>query len=162
VKSWTLTVTSPEEMEALGFLFGEQVNTPCVLWLSGDLGAGKTCFTRGFARGFGVPADEPVTSPSYTLMNHYRGRLDLFHFDLYRLEGFGDAEDIGFEECLYGDGVTIVEWADRFPFMETEGARLDFAYIDETVRTVSIEPCGAQWEEPLNQFISLWADRRNE
>jgi len=148
-------------MEKLGALIGEAVKKPATVWLTGDLGAGKTCFTRGFARGLGVPDEEPVTSPSYALMNHYRGRLDLYHFDLYRLLGISEVDDIGLEECLYGDGVTVVEWAERVPRLEGEGFRIEIVRTGETDRSVSIRPSGAHWEGVLTE-LSCRVERVNE
>lgn len=107
----TLLTTSPRETEALGEYLGTLAAKGDVFCLYGDLGAGKTCLARGVARGLGV--EEPVTSPTFTLINEYRGRLPLYHMDAYRLSGPGDMEDLGYEEYFYGDGVTLLEWAGR-------------------------------------------------
>ena len=102
-----------------------------VLALVGDLGAGKTRFVQGLARGLGVPDDVPVTSPTFTLLATYRqGRLPLFHFDLYRLANEEDLARIGAEEYLWGEGVCAVEWAERAPKMmpdDTLWIHLSFA-----------------------------------
>ena len=82
-----------------------------VIALHGDLGAGKTCFVKGLARGLDV--EGPVHSPTFTLINEYRGRLPLYHLDLYRLHGPEDALAIGIDQYLPGDGITAIEWADR-------------------------------------------------
>ena len=81
--------------------------------VNGDLGAGKTCFAQGVARGLGVPAGVPVTSPSYSLMHIHQGRIPFYHFDLYRLTRVDDLADLGYDEFAEGDGLTLVEWADR-------------------------------------------------
>ena len=86
-----------------------------VVALVGDLGAGKTVFVRGLARGLGVPAEVPITSPTFTLMNTYRGRLPIYHFDLYRVADVEEIEAAGVREFLGGDGVAVIEWADRVP-----------------------------------------------
>lgn len=87
-----------------------------VLALVGELGAGKTCFVRGLARGIGVPADVPVTSPTFTVMNSYHeGSLPLYHFDLYRLADLDELEAIGYRDFVGGDGICVLEWADRVP-----------------------------------------------
>jgi len=83
-----------------------------VVLLEGDLGMGKTCFARGVAMGLGVLHDE-VRSPTFTLINPYRGRLPVHHLDLYRIEKESDLDELGLEEILEGDGVAIVEWAER-------------------------------------------------
>ena len=105
---------SPEATRSVGEFVGKRLKAGMVLCLTGDLGAGKTLFTKGVAAGLGVKAD--VTSPSFTLMNLYDGRLPVAHFDLYRLDDGGDLDEIGFYE--YADepvGVAIIEWADKFP-----------------------------------------------
>ena len=105
---------SPEATWSVGEFVGKRLKAGMVLCLTGDLGAGKTLFTKGVATGLGVKED--VTSPSFTLMNLYDGRLPVAHFDLYRLDDGGDLDEIGFYE--YADepvGVAIIEWADKFP-----------------------------------------------
>ena len=105
---------SPEATRSVGEFVGKRLKAGMVLCLTGDLGAGKTLFTKGVAAGLGVKED--VTSPSFTLMNLYDGRLPVAHFDLYRLDDGGDLDEIGFYE--YADepvGVAIIEWADKFP-----------------------------------------------
>ena len=86
-----------------------------VIALIGDLGAGKTCFVRGLARALQVPSDVPVTSPTFTMMNHYEGRMPIYHFDLYRVEDLDELEAIGYREFVGGDGLAVLEWADRVP-----------------------------------------------
>ena len=103
---------SERETEALGQQLGEGLRTPCVIAYTGDLGAGKTAFTRGLARGLGISA--PVTSPTFTIVNEYEGgRLPLFHFDLYRLYSAEELFDIGWEDYLARGGVCAVEWSER-------------------------------------------------
>ena len=104
---------SPEETRRLGELLGRLAETGLVVLLSGNLGAGKTCFAQGVARGVGVPSGAPVTSPSYSLMNIHQGRFPFYHFDLYRLSRVDDLADLGYDEFAEGDGLTLVEWADR-------------------------------------------------
>lgn len=105
---------SPEETRAVGAFIGKRLKRGMALCLTGDLGAGKTLFTKGIAAGLGVKED--VTSPSFTLMNLYEGRLFVAHFDLYRLDGEGALEEIGFYEYAEDPrGVAIIEWADKFP-----------------------------------------------
>ena len=103
---------SPEETEAVGAALGKILNPGAVLAYRGDLGAGKTAFTRGLARGLGYR--EPVTSPTYTIVNEYLGgRLPLFHFDMYRLASSDDLWDIGWEDYLERGGVCAVEWSEN-------------------------------------------------
>jgi len=103
---------SAEDTENLGIIIGQEAKKGDIFCLKGDLGAGKTVFTQGFAKGLGY--EGRVTSPTFTLMNEYvGGRLPLYHFDLYRLEGGEeDMESIGYEDYFYGNGVALVEWAE--------------------------------------------------
>ena len=103
---------SPEETESLGQRLGQTVQPGTLIAYTGDLGAGKTAFTRGLARGLGVTAR--VTSPTFTIVNEYEGgRLPLFHFDLYRLGSSDELWDIGWEDYLARGGVCAVEWSER-------------------------------------------------
>lgn len=108
----TVTTCSEQETEALGRALGKLLFPGAVILLDGDLGAGKTVFARGVARGLGVEAT--VQSPTFTLLNAHTGRLPFYHFDLYRLETEDELYDLGFDEVLDGDGVSLVEWAGKF------------------------------------------------
>lgn len=102
---------SPEETYALGCEIGRTAAPGDVYALTGDLGVGKTVFTKGLAEGLGVA--EPVTSPTFTIVQSYdSGRLPFHHFDVYRIEDIDEMEEIGYEDCFYGDGVSLVEWAE--------------------------------------------------
>ncbi len=103
---------SPEETFHLGETYGAKAVPGAVIALQGGLGAGKTVFTKGFAKGLGVT--ETVTSPTFTIMQVYEsGRLPLYHFDVYRIMEPEEMDEIGFDEYVYGDGVCLIEWADR-------------------------------------------------
>ena len=103
---------SPEETETVARSLGEKLRPGAILAFRGDLGAGKTAFTRGLAKGLG--ATEQVTSPTYTIVNEYiTGRLPLFHFDMYRLHSAEDLWDIGWDDYLDRGGVCAVEWSER-------------------------------------------------
>lgn len=108
----SLTTRRAEETAYVGVVLGRLVAEPMVVALTGGLGAGKTVFVQGVARGLGI--DVPVTSPTFILLQQYAGRLPLYHFDLYRLSASGAAA-LGFEEYLPGDGLALVEWAHRAP-----------------------------------------------
>ncbi|HZK24542.1 MAG TPA: tRNA (adenosine(37)-N6)-threonylcarbamoyltransferase complex ATPase subunit type 1 TsaE [Oscillospiraceae bacterium] len=100
------------ETEALGIAVGRLLFPGAVIYLDGDLGAGKTVFARGIGQGLGVTT--LVTSPTFTLLNAHQGRLPFYHFDLYRLQDESELFEIGLDECLDGDGVSLVEWANKF------------------------------------------------
>ncbi len=110
-----LITKTPEQTRVIGEKIGRRLLSRTVMALSGDLGAGKTVFVQGLARGLDVPASLPVTSPTYTLVNAYPGRLSLMHADLYRLSGAADFENIGGHDIEADNGVLAVEWADRLP-----------------------------------------------
>ena len=102
---------SPEETFALGERLGAACAPGEVYTLTGDLGTGKTVFTQGFARGLGI--EEPVNSPTFTILQIYEeGRMPLYHFDVYRIADAEEMDEIGYEDCLYGRGVCLIEWAD--------------------------------------------------
>ena len=107
-----MITNSPQQTEAVGAALGQIVTPGTVIAYRGDLGAGKTAFTRGLARGLGIT--EPVTSPTYTVVNEYlSGRLPLFHFDMYRLSCAEDLWDIGWDDYLERGGVCAVEWSEN-------------------------------------------------
>lgn len=99
------------QTEDIGARLAQALTGGEVLALYGGLGAGKTAFTRGLARGLGIA--RPVTSPTFTLLHQYKGRLALSHFDVYRLSSAEEAEDIGIDEIMQADGVTVIEWPER-------------------------------------------------
>lgn len=106
VETW-----NPEETYALGLKLGQQAGPSQVYCLNGDLGVGKTIFTQGFAKGLGI--EEPVNSPTFTILQQYDdGRLPLYHFDVYRIGDISEMDEIGYEDCFYGDGVSLIEWSD--------------------------------------------------
>jgi tRNA threonylcarbamoyladenosine biosynthesis protein TsaE len=102
---------SPEETWALAAELAGELGPGTVMALHGDLGAGKTCFIQGYAAALGI--DEPITSPTYTLIGEYEGRLPLHHIDLYRISGPEDALGLGLEEYFDINGITAIEWAER-------------------------------------------------
>jgi tRNA threonylcarbamoyladenosine biosynthesis protein TsaE len=106
-----LVSRSAEETQALGERLGSLLGGGDVVACVGPLGAGKTCFLQGLARGLGVTA--AVTSPTFVLVNQYRGRVTVYHVDAYRTGSLTELVDLGLEEMLHGEGVTIVEWADK-------------------------------------------------
>ncbi len=102
---------SPEETFQIGKRLGEKAEKGQIFCLSGDLGVGKTVFTQGFAAGLGIT--EPVNSPTFTILQEYgEGRLPFYHFDVYRIGEEEEMAEIGYEDCFFGDGVCIVEWAE--------------------------------------------------
>jgi tRNA threonylcarbamoyladenosine biosynthesis protein TsaE len=133
---------SRSEEETLEFAreLAESLPIPTRLLLVGDLGAGKTTFTRGLALGLGVDDPGEVSSPTFTLVNRYAGRVPVYHIDLYRIEG-GDIDGLGLEEIFEDPkAVAVVEWADRLGGLEVERAlHVTLTYIDSGTRQITIQ-----------------------
>ncbi|MCI9570507.1 MAG: tRNA (adenosine(37)-N6)-threonylcarbamoyltransferase complex ATPase subunit type 1 TsaE [Lachnospiraceae bacterium] len=111
-EAFVMESLSPQDTWELGKRLGKEAEPGCVICLDGDLGAGKTVFTQGFAAGLGIR--EPVNSPTFTILKEYEdGRLPLYHFDVYRIGDISEMDEIGYEDCFYGDGVCLVEWPSR-------------------------------------------------
>ncbi len=128
---------SPEQTEALGAALAEKLQPGTVLAYEGDLGAGKTAFTRGVARGLG--AQERVTSPTYTVVNEYlSGRLPLFHFDMYRLSSADDLWDIGWEDYLLRGGVCAVEWSENVRDAMEDAVWVRIEKLDDSTRKITV------------------------
>ncbi len=112
---------SPEETGKIAYELGLKAVPGTVYCLSGDLGVGKTIFTKGFAKGLGIT--EPVVSPTFTIVQIYdEGRMPLYHFDVYRIDDIDEMEEIGYRDCFYGDGVSLVEWAEKIEELIPEEA----------------------------------------
>lgn len=126
------------DTEALAARLAPRLRAGDVLLLSGPLGAGKTCFTRGLSRALGHP--EAVLSPTFQLLREHRGgHLDLFHIDLYRLGGPDEAQSLGLEEYFDGDGVSVVEWPERLGALVPAGSwTLRFEILDDGARRISV------------------------
>ena len=129
---------APEETEALGARLAAVLTPGTVIAYEGDLGAGKTAFTRGLAKGLG--AKEQVTSPTYTIVNEYlSGRLPLFHFDMYRLGSAEELWDIGWEDYLERGGVCAVEWSENVREAMTDAITVRIEKTGEDARKITIE-----------------------
>jgi tRNA threonylcarbamoyladenosine biosynthesis protein TsaE len=134
-----ITSHSVAKTRGLGQKIGKLLDQPLNIALIGDLGGGKTVFVQGLAKGLDVPADYYITSPTFTLINEYPGRLPLIHADLYRLETVDDLADIGLEELLYNQSILAVEWADRMADTLTDDyLSINFETIDDHSRRISL------------------------
>ena len=134
----TFLSNSPAETEAVGAALGAILQPGTVIAYRGDLGAGKTAFTRGLARGLGYA--EPVTSPTYTIVNEYLGgRLPLFHFDMYRLASSDDLWDIGWEDYLERGGICAVEWSENVDDAMEQAIYVTIEKLGEDTRRITIE-----------------------
>lgn len=156
----SLRTRSVEATRAVAAQLAGVARSGDVVVLAGDLGAGKTAFAQGFAAGLGVL--EPVTSPTFTLVHTYDGRLPMHHIDVYRLEHMDELADLALPELLDGAGVTLIEWGDAvlsaLPADHLE-VRLSFPSDDPDERQLDVRPAGASWRarrEPLEAAVEAW------
>lgn len=150
---WSLVSTSEEQTLKIGTLIGRCLDAPLLILLQGNLGAGKTVIARGIAWGLGVGAETPITSPTFTLMNHYPARLDLYHFDLYRLSGPEDLVDIGFDEYAFGSGVALVEWPEKLEDPDIAGIWVNIGALEAGHRRLIFSARDAQSRKWLDQVV---------
>jgi len=152
---------SPAETMSLAAAFAGLCRPNDVLALRGTLGAGKTCFVKGLARGLGVEDERQVISPTFVLMRRHQGRLPLFHFDAYRLHDAGDMEAIGADEVFASGGVSVVEWADHVAAcLPPEHFALSIAVSGETERRFCLTAHGtgpAARIEEFREALSEWS-----
>lgn len=139
--SRSIVTYSEEETMSAGRKLASEVQPGTVITLSGGLGAGKTCFAKGFAWGLGLQPEQ-VDSPTFTLLQEYEtpSGLMLYHFDFYRVESAEEAVEIGTEEYFYGDGISLVEWPERIaPLIPEDAIRISLDLTGPNRRTISIE-----------------------
>jgi tRNA threonylcarbamoyladenosine biosynthesis protein TsaE len=135
----TFISNSPAETEAIGRRFAQDVETGSVLALQGELGSGKTLFTKGLVAGLG--SDATVTSPTFTIVHEYPGGgLPVYHFDFFRLEHPQSVARLGLDDYFFGDGVSVIEWADRFPeFVPAQARWILFEIKSENTRVINVK-----------------------
>lgn len=155
-----IKTSSPEQTKLLGEKLAALLMAGDLICLNGDLGAGKTAFSQGVAKGLGIGST--VTSPTFTLINEYEGRLPLYHFDVYRLSGPEDMEDLGYEDYFYGQGVCLVEWADKVKEVlprERLNINLSRGSNVESVRNIYFEPVGKRYLQLVEELTKLVCSR---
>ena len=146
--------SSAEQTQRLGQWLGAELKGGDVIGLAGELGSGKTCLVQGIARGLGVDPGLPVTSPTFTLVGEYPGRVRLRHADFYRVESYARLEDAGFDDLLDSDTVLVVEWPERFPeVLPAERLDIRIALVSETERRLHVEGKGARAAELARRFL---------
>jgi tRNA threonylcarbamoyladenosine biosynthesis protein TsaE len=142
---------SPEETQKLGIGLGRLAQPGDLFMLVGELGAGKTCLTQGIAWGLDIAGY--ATSPTFVMINQYRGRLPLYHIDLYRLDSIEEVVDLGLDDYLYGNGVCVVEWADKaMNVLSPEHLLIEINYVSDTVRNLTLNPSGHRYITMLSQL----------
>lgn len=144
---------SPLETEQLGYRLGLVLRPGSFLALRGDLGGGKTCFTRGVVSSLAPSAAHMVASPTFAIMNSYPGQVPVYHFDFYRLSGDDDIAELGFEEYFNGNGVCVVEWSERLgALMPADHLVVEFDYLEDDQRLITITATGPFSMDMLEQL----------
>lgn len=141
-----------EETEKFGVKLGKLLRAGDIVCLNGDLGAGKTTLSKSIGLGLGV--EDYITSPTFNLINEYRGRLTMYHFDVYRLENVDDLYDLGFDDYFYGNGVCVIEWADRIEgLIPADRIVLDIENGEDIEeRIIKIQGKGSSYEELIKEL----------
>lgn len=154
----TIISHSAEQTQRIGERLGEFARAGDLFFLEGDLGAGKTCFTQGLSRGLGIV--EEITSPTFILANEHRGgRLTLYHLDVYRVRSAAEAIGIGLDDYLSGDGVCVIEWAEKIrAALPDERLWIAFHHIDEDSRELKFTATGKRYVDLLNELKHVTRD----
>ncbi len=153
MQSLTLNSHSPDQTQLLGSYLGKLAQKADVLLLTGELGTGKTCLVQGIARGLDV--EEYAFSPSFVILRQYHGRLPLYHIDFYRLDTLDEIASVGLEDYFYGDGVCVVEWAEKARLLlPPDNLLLSMKYVAAypTARSIRLKPQGERYNQLLKQL----------
>lgn len=143
---------SAEETLSLAKHLAKYLKPGDILCLYGDLGSGKTTFTKGLAEGLKIKK-EKVHSPTFTLLNIYEGKRPLYHFDLYRMDDIKEILNIGYEEFVYGDGIAVIEWADKLKeLLPEEYLKIEFKHKGDDQRSLALSAQGSGYEALLKRF----------
>ena len=154
MKSLEIISHSPEDTLTLGTHLGKLAQPGYIFLLSGPLGAGKTCLTQGIARGLG--SQEYALSPTFILMREIKGRLPLYHIDLYRLDRIEEIVDLGLEEYFNGQGLTVIEWAEKgLGMLPNEHLLVKIDYLSDNQRIFEFIPRGKHYKTLLEKLIAL-------
>jgi tRNA threonylcarbamoyladenosine biosynthesis protein TsaE len=146
---------SPEQTQRIGIRLGKFSQAGDVILLTGELGAGKTCLVQGIAWGLGV--DDYASSPSFVLIKQYQGRLSLYHIDFYRIDRVEEVIALGLEDYLYGDGISVVEWAEKgSAVLPEEHLLIKMEYLGENERKLRLEAEGKRYREMLSELKGKW------
>jgi tRNA threonylcarbamoyladenosine biosynthesis protein TsaE len=157
IGTFEVITESPAQTIRLGRLLGEILPPGSFVALVGSLGAGKTLLTKGLARGLGVEDDREVTSPSFVLVNEYRGRIPVYHLDLYRLDSYAEVEGIGWDEFVSGPGVTLVEWADKVAEeLPEERIEIHLQWVGEEKRRLCFSGKGGTGQTLVEELKHKW------
>ncbi len=149
----TVVSNSEKETRELGKRLGRVLQRGDIIALCGEMGSGKTVLTKGIAEGLGVKRAEYVNSPSFVILKEYKGRLPLYHFDIYRLDSPSAFLTVDYTRYFYGDGVSVVEWADKITgLLPKEFLRIDLSVKEKNVRNIRIYPRGRRYKNLLERI----------
>jgi len=151
----TIISHSPEETIKVAARIAEQLGESDLVALVGELGAGKTMFVKGLARGLGIKDYSYVNSPSFVILKEYRGSKDLFHFDVYRLDQKSFCDTLDYEKYFYGRGITVVEWADKIrDVLPEEYLEVTIRYNKNEDRILEFKPAGKRYERIIENLTA--------
>jgi len=155
----TIITKSPEETKNLGKEISKIIKPGDLLAFYGELGAGKTCFIQGIS--LGLEVKDYVTSPSFTIINEYQGKIPIYHFDLFRFDNAEEILELGYEEYFYGEGLIVIEWAEKIErFLPKEHLKIDIKFKDCYERTISFISQGDRFDKFLKELSKI-EDFRN-
>lgn len=155
MKSIKLVTNCPEDTHKLGFILGDLSQPGDLFLLNGNLGTGKTCLTQGIVWGLG--SQDYALSPTFVLMREIKGRLPLYHIDLYRLDQIQEISDLGLDDYFYGQGICVIEWAEKgLAVLPEEHLLIKIEYLSDTARSLVLTASGKRYQKLLSQIKPLY------
>ena len=152
----SIELSTLQRTESLGTVLGKIAEPGDIITLAGTLGAGKTALTQFIGRGLGIDPRIYITSPTFSLLHEYQGRIPLYHMDLYRLGYEEEIESLGFPEYFYGHGLTVIEWPERLgSLMPAERLHVELVISGENSRTAHLDAHGELWQKKVADIVSM-------
>jgi tRNA threonylcarbamoyladenosine biosynthesis protein TsaE len=152
----SIELSTLQRTESLGTVLGKIAEPGDIITLAGSLGAGKTALTQFIGRGLGIDPRIYITSPTFSLLHEYQGRIPLYHMDLYRLGSEEEIESLGFPEYFYGHGLTVIEWPERLgSLMPAERLHVELVISGENSRTAHLDAHGELWQKKVADIVSM-------
>ena len=152
----SIELSTLQRTESLGTVLGKIAEPGDIITLAGSLGAGKTALTQFIGRGLGIDPRIYITSPTFSLLHEYQGRIPLYHMDLYRLGSEEEIESLGFPEYFYGHGLTVIEWSERLgSLMPAERLHIELVISGEISRTAHLSAHGELWQKKVADIVSM-------
>jgi tRNA threonylcarbamoyladenosine biosynthesis protein TsaE len=152
----SIELSTLQRTESLGTVLGKIAEPGDIITLAGTLGAGKTALTQFIGRGLGIDPRIYITSPTFSLLHEYQGRIPLYHMDLYRLGSEEEIESLGFPEYFYGHGLTVIEWSERLgSLMPAERLHVELVISGENSRTAHLNAHGELWQKKVADIVSM-------